>query len=233
MVDEPYSAGPYVQAAASVSIKRTKVRKPMTTGRILVAGEEPMHRLLLRWTLEAEGHEVREAGSGGATLTELDLSWPDVVVLELNPLSPGLPELLGELRTRTDLPRVVVGSDWGLELDAPVVPLSDMQMLIDRVNAVVPARVDRSEPEYPDATAELASCRMQLANLRGALDTRDTIGMAKGILMIREHCSPGQAFEILSRASQRENRKLSEVAARIVRDNTPKRASDKSDANNA
>lgn len=62
---------------------------------------------------------------------------------------------------------------------------------------------------------------MELANLHHALKSRDTIGMAKGILMIRERCSPDVAFDILRRASQRENRKLAEIASRLVKQNTP------------
>ena len=48
------------------------------------------------------------------------------------------------------------------------------------------------------------------------LDSRDTIGMAKGILLARENCTPDEAFDMLKRASQRTNRKLADVAAEIV-----------------
>jgi GAF domain-containing protein len=49
-----------------------------------------------------------------------------------------------------------------------------------------------------------------------ALETRDLIGQAKGILMEREHCSSNEAFDILRRASQRTNRKLREIASDLV-----------------
>src|SRR5690606_26109445 len=39
--------------------------------------------------------------------------------------------------------------------------------------------------------------------LREALESRDLIGMAKGILMERESCGPDDAVDILRRASQR------------------------------
>lgn len=52
--------------------------------------------------------------------------------------------------------------------------------------------------------------------LRAALRSRDVIGMAKGILIASEGVGPDEAFEILTRASQRENRKLREVAADLV-----------------
>jgi GAF domain-containing protein len=56
----------------------------------------------------------------------------------------------------------------------------------------------------------------QNEQLRAALDTRDLIGQAKGILMERQGCDADAAFDILRRASQRSNRKLRDVAAEIV-----------------
>lgn len=55
------------------------------------------------------------------------------------------------------------------------------------------------------------------AQLMDALETRDHIGQAKGILMERESCSADAAFDILRRASQRTNRKLRDVAEDLIR----------------
>ena len=54
------------------------------------------------------------------------------------------------------------------------------------------------------------------ANLAVALERRDVIGQAKGIIMATEGLSPDAAFDVLRRASQRENRKLYELAREIV-----------------
>ena len=53
--------------------------------------------------------------------------------------------------------------------------------------------------------------------LQFALESRAVIEQAKGILMGREGVTAEKAFEILVRASQRENRKLRELAADVVR----------------
>jgi GAF domain-containing protein len=60
------------------------------------------------------------------------------------------------------------------------------------------------------STAEMAE------NLRHAMASRATIEQAKGILMARGGVTPEQAFEMLVRASQRENRKLRQVATDLV-----------------
>jgi len=54
------------------------------------------------------------------------------------------------------------------------------------------------------------------SHLQRALETRAVIDQAKGILMAQERCSPDEAFDILRRASQRENRKLHAIALELV-----------------
>jgi hypothetical protein len=54
------------------------------------------------------------------------------------------------------------------------------------------------------------------AHLQRAMESRAVIEQAKGILMRSEHCGAEPAFEILRKASQRQNRKLHEVASEIV-----------------
>ena len=49
-----------------------------------------------------------------------------------------------------------------------------------------------------------------------AMQSRATIEQAKGILMGAQRCSADEAFQVLVRASQRENRKLREIADQIV-----------------
>lgn len=69
------------------------------------------------------------------------------------------------------------------------------------------------------STAETAE------QLRSAMASRATIEQAKGILIAQSGLSPEEAFALLVRASQRENRKLRDLAADIVaraQDRTPR-----------
>ena len=57
------------------------------------------------------------------------------------------------------------------------------------------------------------------------MEHRDTIGMAKGLLMERYDVDADAAFAILRRTSQRSNTKLMKVAAELVWTGTqPRRA---------
>ena len=54
--------------------------------------------------------------------------------------------------------------------------------------------------------------------LREALQSRDVIGQAKGIIMATEGCSDDVAFKMLVTASQHSNRKLREIAQAVLDD---------------
>ena len=53
-------------------------------------------------------------------------------------------------------------------------------------------------------------------NLREALESRDVIGQAKGILMARRGCTSEAAFEALRKTSMRRNVKLRDIADEVV-----------------
>jgi AmiR/NasT family two-component response regulator len=57
--------------------------------------------------------------------------------------------------------------------------------------------------------------------LRKGLQTRELIGEAVGILMARQDVSEAEAFNILTRASQRLNVKLRLIAEDVVRPREP------------
>ena len=65
------------------------------------------------------------------------------------------------------------------------------------------------------AAVALSSSRRE-ANLERALETRDLIGQAKGILIAHQHMTANEAFDALRRASQHLHLKLHDVADRVV-----------------
>jgi len=58
--------------------------------------------------------------------------------------------------------------------------------------------------------------RRRATNLDAAMHSRAVIEQAKGILMSQRRCDASGAFTLLSKASQRSNRKLRDVAAALV-----------------
>lgn len=62
----------------------------------------------------------------------------------------------------------------------------------------------------------LEDCHREIDQLRAAMTTRSVIDQAKGILIAQQGCTADEAFTMLSAASQRENRKLHELAEALV-----------------
>jgi response regulator NasT len=56
----------------------------------------------------------------------------------------------------------------------------------------------------------------EMENVWEALETRDIIGQAKGVIMAALSCSPDEAFNLIRKQSQHENRKLVHVAVEIA-----------------
>lgn len=71
---------------------------------------------------------------------------------------------------------------------------------------------------HEDTAPELETARLQLDQLRTALETRHQIGLAQGLLMARYGLTTDQAFEYLRRRSQDENVKLHRLADDVVDD---------------
>ena len=63
---------------------------------------------------------------------------------------------------------------------------------------------------------EVARLREETAHLLKAIESRDVIGQAKGILMERQKVTATEAFEELRQASQQANIKLVDIARELA-----------------
>lgn len=108
-------------------------------------------------------------------------------------------------------------------------PLTVRDRTLGALNIYARARAQFSDAEKHTATLFGEQAAVLLVNaftlmnsvdlaeqLRVALASREVIGEAKGILMQQQTCTRDEAFDILRRASQRENRKLRDLAEALV-----------------
>ncbi|WP_410596121.1 GAF and ANTAR domain-containing protein [Amycolatopsis sp. lyj-23] len=65
-------------------------------------------------------------------------------------------------------------------------------------------------------TDAVTRAELQAAHLRTAIESRDVIGQAKGIIMARRGVTADEAFDVLRRTSQTLNVKLAEVASTLA-----------------
>jgi len=76
----------------------------------------------------------------------------------------------------------------------------------------------RDGQSHDDDTADEAeaSAGDEIGHLHRPLQSQPTIEQAKGLPMAQHGCTPDEAFAMLKRASQRENRKLRDVARAMI-----------------
>ncbi|MFI9805562.1 ANTAR domain-containing response regulator [Streptomyces sp. NPDC052301] len=87
------------------------------------------------------------------------------------------------------------------------------------IPADVPARTASAVAR--ERAEQLELLRLEIEQLRHALDSRPLIDQARGILMAAHSCTPDEAWEMLREASQRSNTKLRQVAAAVTRSAAP------------
>jgi len=93
-----------------------------------------------------------------------------------------------------------------LEFDAQVRRFEEARARLRA--AIEQSRKGRSQREILHDSA--------FARLQAKLESMPVIEQAKGILMAQQRCGPEEAFDLLRRASQRANIKVSVLAAHIV-----------------
>ena len=152
----------------------------------------------------------REAGEGPCLEASIEEDIKHDGDLADNPTWPRFAgRLLASTPVRSSLacPLVLDGSRGGA-----------LNMFADRTRAFTPDDVANAAVLASFASVAVAAAleRENSAQLQVALDTNRTIGAAVGILMATHNLPQEAAFAMLSTASQRVNRKLSELAAGIV-----------------
>jgi hypothetical protein len=164
--------------------------------------------------LAVAGEGVQQAGEGGAGFAE------GVADVADHPLLDGTLDqevlLQAGSRSCTALPVAtrdqVVGVLWAHYLDPRREVPADLGPVVDQLERHLRHIAGpEAEPGSP-----VAAYVVEAAQLRQALDSRNLIGMAKGILMARSGVTDEEAFSMLVQASQRENVKLREISSRIV-----------------
>jgi two-component system, response regulator PdtaR len=182
--------------------------------RILIADDEAIRLIALRTQLATLGMEVvGEATTGREAVALARETAPDLVILDIK-----MPEMDGIEAARQI---TAAGS-------VPIILLTAYsdQALIERAAAagvfaylVKPVAEEDLLPAILTARtrfAEFQELRKEVATLSEALEARKVIERAKGILMDRLRISEAEAFRRMQIQSQRENKRLVEIARAII-----------------
>ncbi len=182
--------------------------------RVLIADDEILHVMSLRAQVTALGHDVVAEASTGEEAVELAKKLkPDLAILDIK-----MPETDGIAAAR----RITA------EAPIPIVLLtaySEQDLAQRAADAGIFAYLMKpvSEADLLPAIL-LAMARFKefqfmqkgINDMKEALETRKVVEQAKGILMHRRNLTEAEAFKTLQQQSQKENKKLIEIAKAVI-----------------
>lgn len=182
--------------------------------RILIADDDAIRLMSLRAQLEALGMEVvGEATTGRDVVSVARHAEPDLAILDIK-----MPEMDG-----IEAARAITAART-----IPIILLTAYTdpALVERAAAagvfaylVKPVAEEDLLPAVLTARArfgEFQELRKEVATLSEALEARKVIERAKGILMDRLRVSEAEAFRRMQVQSQRENKRLVEIARAVI-----------------
>lgn len=182
--------------------------------KVLIAEDNSKTRLFLKNQLELLGYEVVAAVSNGQaavdTFSELN---PNLVIMDVK-----MPEMDGidaakAITAKGPIPIILITGLSSDEMAAKAIEAGVFAYLVK------PVTKKQLEPAIKLALArysEFKSLKTEVKDLKDAIETRKVVERAKGILMKRCNISEEDAFKLLQTHSQKENKKMREIADNII-----------------
>lgn len=182
--------------------------------KVLIAEDNAKTRNFLKAQLELLGYETIEAVTNGEAAVERAPEYePDLVMLDLKmPKMDGI-EAAKAISGIRPVPIILITGISSEEMASKAIDAGIFSYLVKPVTKkqLVPA-IKLALARYEEFT----SLKVEVDDLKDAMETRKLIERAKGILMKRCDISEDEAFKLLQSHSQKENKKMKEIAETIV-----------------
>lgn len=195
-------------------MKAVPIIKETESNKVLIAEDNAKTRLFLKNQLELLGYNVVGVVSNGrAAVEKATEANPNLVIMDIK-----MPEMDG-----IDAARII--SSKGPVPIILITGISSDEMALKAIEAgvfaylVKPVTKKQLEPAIKLALArfgEFKSLKEEVNDLKDAMETRKLVERAKGILMKRCNISEEDAFKLLQTHSQKENKKMREIAEGII-----------------
>jgi len=190
-----------------------KASTPVQENRVLIAEDNPKTRLFLKNQLELLGYQVEAVSNGQAAVDMVSELKPTLVIMDVK-----MPEMDGidaakNISAKTTIPIILI---TGLSSDEMATKAIESGVFAYLVKPVTKKQL---EPAIKLAMArydEFKSLKVEVDDLKEAIETRKLVERAKGILMKRCNITEEDAFKLLQTHSQKENKKMREIAETIV-----------------
>ncbi|MBI5888698.1 MAG: response regulator [Deltaproteobacteria bacterium] len=182
--------------------------------KVLIAEDNAKTRLFLKNQLELLGYSVVGAASNGKDVVEMAVELkPTLVIMDVKmPQMDGI-EAARAITAKTVVPIILI---TGISSDDMALKAIDAGVFAYLVKPVTKKQL---EPAIRLALAryeEFKSLKSEVSDLKDAIETRKVVEKAKGILMKRSNLSEEDAFKMMQTHSQKENKKMREIADAII-----------------
>lgn len=190
-----------------------KATTPAQEKKVLIAEDNPKTRLFLKNQLELLGYQVEAVSNGQAAVDMVSEIEPTLVIMDVK-----MPEMDGidaakNISAKRTIPIILI---TGLSSDEMATKAIESGVFAYLVKPVTKKQL---EPAIKLAMArydEFKSLKVEVDDLKEAIETRKLVERAKGILMKRCNITEEDAFKLLQTHSQKENKKMREIAETIV-----------------
>ena len=180
---------------------------------VLIAEDNSKTRLFLKNQLELLGYQVEAVSNGALAVERAAELNPSLVIMDVK-----MPEMDGidaakVISSRGPVPIILI---TGLSSDEMATKAIESGVFAYLVKPVTKKQL---EPAIKLAMAryqEFKSLKVEVCDLKDAIETRKMVERAKGILMKRCNISEEEAFKLLQSHSQKENKKMREIAETII-----------------
>ena len=190
-----------------------KASTPTQAKKVLIAEDNPKTRLFLKNQLELLGYQVEAVSNGQAAVDMVSEIDPMLVIMDVK-----MPEMDGidaakNISAKKTIPIILI---TGLSSDEMATKAIESGVFAYLVKPVTKKQL---EPAIKLAMArydQFKSLKVEVDDLKEAIETRKLVERAKGILMKRCNINEEDAFKLLQTHSQKENKKMREIAETIV-----------------
>lgn len=181
---------------------------------IAIAEDSVSERLVLRGLVEANGYNVVAEGRDGREAVDIcRTKSPDLIIMDVGmPVMDGI-EAAIEINRTCPTPIVLLTARGDEETIKRAAEAGVMGYLLkpvrqEELSPVIELSISRYE--------EFKMLRKEVADLKGALQSRKLIEKAKGLLMERERINESEAFARIRKISMDKRKSMSEIAEVII-----------------
>jgi response regulator NasT len=182
-----------------------KALTPTQAKKVLIAEDNPKTRLFLKNQLELLGYQVEAVSNGQAAVDMVSEIDPTLVIMDVK-----MPEMDGidaarHISAKKTIPIILI---TGLSSDEMATKAIESGVFAYLVKPVTKKQL---EPAIKLAMArydQFKSLKVEVDDLKEAIETRKLVERAKGILMKRCNITEEDAFKLLQTHSQKENKKM-------------------------